>query len=82
MICFITKTFSSSLIILLSKIFLVCIKMSYHWFNRQELLQKAKNRYHNCGGKGRAAEYYIDNKDDLKQVQIITIETFQTKKMK
>ena len=25
--------------------------MSYYWFNRQELLQKAKNRYHNCGGK-------------------------------
>ena len=56
--------------------------MSYHWFNRQELLQKAKNRYHNGGGKGRAAEYYIDNKDDLKQVQILSIETFQTKKMK
>ena len=25
--------------------------MSDYWFNRQELLQKAKNKYHNCGGK-------------------------------
>ena len=32
--------------------------MSYYWFNRQELLQKAKDRYHNCGDKEKAAEYY------------------------
>ena len=32
--------------------------MSYYLFNRQGLLQKAKDRYHNCGGKGKAAEYY------------------------
>ena len=25
--------------------------MSYYWFNRQELLKKAKDKYHNCGGK-------------------------------
>ena len=25
--------------------------MSYYWFNRQELLQKAKDKYHNCGEK-------------------------------
>ena len=25
--------------------------MSYCWFNRQELLQKAKGRYHNGSGK-------------------------------
>ena len=25
--------------------------MSYYCFNRKELLQKAKGRYHNCGGK-------------------------------
>ena len=36
--------------------------MSYYWFNRQELLQKAKDRYHNGGGKDIAAEYYIANK--------------------
>ena len=27
--------------------------MSYYFFNSQELLQKAKDRYHNCGGKKR-----------------------------
>ena len=25
--------------------------MSYYWFNKQQLLQKAKDRYYNCGGK-------------------------------
>ena len=25
--------------------------MSYYWFNRKELLQKAKDRYHNGDGK-------------------------------
>ena len=25
--------------------------MTYYWFNRQELLQKAKDRYHNYGGQ-------------------------------
>ena len=29
--------------------------MSYYFFNRQELLQKAKYRCHNCGGKYKAA---------------------------
>ena len=43
------------------------MKMSYYWFNRQELLQKVKNRYSNCGGKEEAAEYYISNKDVLKE---------------
>ena len=41
--------------------------MIYYWFNRQELLQKAKNRYYNCGGKEEATEYYISNKDILKE---------------
>ena len=30
--------------------------MSYYWFNRKELLQKAKDRYHNGG------EYYLKNR--------------------
>ena len=30
--------------------------LSVYW---QELLQKAKDRYHNCGGKEKAAKYYI-----------------------
>ena len=40
--------------------------MSYYWFNRQELLQKAKEKYDN-EGKERAAKYYGDNKDVIKQ---------------
>ena len=41
--------------------------MSYYWFNRQELLQKAKDKYHNCGRKEKAAECYCKNKDVIKQ---------------
>ena len=33
--------------------------MSCYWFNRKELLQKAKDNYHNCGGKEKPAEYYL-----------------------
>ena len=43
--------------------FLACIKMSYHWFNRQEILQKAKERY----SKEKAAEYYLQNKEAIKE---------------
>ena len=32
--------------------------MSYYWFNRQEILQKAKEKY----SKEEAAEYYLQNK--------------------
>ena len=32
--------------------------MSHYFFNRQELLQKAKYQYHNCVGKEKAAKYY------------------------
>ena len=41
--------------------------MSYYWFTRQELFLKAKDKYHNCGGKERAAEYYTANKDVIKE---------------
>ena len=41
--------------------------MSYYWFNRQELLQKAKDKYNNCGGKEKAVEYYLNNKDVIKE---------------
>ena len=36
--------------------------MSYCWFNRQKLLKKVKDRYHNCGGKGKTTEYYLNKK--------------------
>ena len=41
--------------------------MSLYRFNRQELLQKVKDRYHNGGGKKESTEYYIANKDVLKE---------------
>ena len=37
--------------------------MSYDWFNRQEILQKAKERY----SKEKAAEYYLQNKEAIKE---------------
>ena len=37
--------------------------MNYYWFNRQELLQKAKDRYHNGGDKEEDAnKHYISKK--------------------
>ena len=41
--------------------------MSYYWFNKQEVLQKAKGKYDNCGSKEKAAVYYKANKDVLKE---------------
>ena len=41
--------------------------MSYYWLNKKEILQKAKEKYANCGGKDKAAEYYQVNKDVLKE---------------
>ena len=40
--------------------------MSYYWFNRQELLPKANKKYDNAG-KEKAAEYYQENKDVIKE---------------
>ena len=37
--------------------------MSYYWFNREEILQKAKERY----SKKKAAEYYAQNKEAIKE---------------
>ena len=37
--------------------------MSYYWFNRQEILQKAKERY----SKEKATEYYLLNKESIKE---------------
>ena len=33
----------------------------------QDLLQEAKDRYHNCGSKEEADEYYIKNKELFKE---------------
>ena len=37
--------------------------MSYYWFNRQAILQKAEERY----SKEKAAEYYAQNKEAIKE---------------
>ena len=45
--------------------------MSYYWFNRQEILQKAKERY----SKENAAEHYAQNKEEKDKIK-----EFQRKK--
>ena len=37
--------------------------MNYYWFNRQEILQKAKGKY----SKEKATEYYKQNKEAIKK---------------
>ena len=37
--------------------------MNYYWFNRQEVLQKAKEKY----SKEKTAEYYKQNKEAIKE---------------
>ena len=37
--------------------------MSYYQFNRQEILQKAKERY----SKEKAAKHYLQNKEAIKE---------------
>ena len=41
--------------------------MSYYWFNKEEVLQKAKEKYNNCGGREKSAESYRANKDVFKE---------------
>ena len=36
--------------------------MSCYWYNRQEIMQKAKERY----SKEKAADYYVQNKKAIK----------------
>ena len=62
-------------------LFFVQIKISCYFFIRQELLSKAKDRYY-CGGKEKAAECYIANKEILKENAKISIETWLKKKKK
>ena len=50
--------------------------MSCCWFNRQEILQKAKEKY----SKEKAAEYYAQNKEAIKKSQESVIKTCHKKK--
>ena len=63
--------------------------MSYYWFNRQEILEKAKERY----SKEKVAKYYAQNKEAIKeksresyknlsQEQKYKIKEYQRKNMK
>ena len=58
---------NTSRLLLQAKKTFIQIKMSHYWFSRQELLEKAKDRYQNGGGKQEAADYYIANKDVLEE---------------
>ena len=49
-------------------IFLIIIKKSYYyWFNGDQLLKKAYDKYHNKGGKEKAALCYQKNKEIIKK---------------
>ena len=50
--------------------------MSYYWFNRKEILLKAKERY--C--KEKAAEFYSQNKEAINEKIKIDTKTCQKKK--
>ena len=41
--------------------------MSYHKKNREVLLKKADDKYHNKGGKEKSAKYYQQNKGEIKK---------------
>ena len=41
--------------------------MKYSWFNREELLKKTNEKYHNKGGKQKAGEYCKRNKEAIKE---------------
>ena len=50
--------------------------MNYYWFNRQEILQKAKENY----SKEKAAENYKQNKEAIKEKSRERYKTFHKKK--
>ena len=41
--------------------------MSYYWFNKETLLKKAWNKYHNTERKQKAAKYYAANQEVLRE---------------
>ena len=50
--------------------------MKYYWFNRQEILQKAKERY----SKEKATDYYKQKKEVIKEKSRNLYKTCQKKK--
>ena len=51
----------------LSDLFFVYTKMNYFHLNKDKLLEKAKNRYHDGDGKEEVAIYYENNQEVLKE---------------
>ena len=41
--------------------------MNYYRKNREALLKKACDKYHNKGGKEKARKYYRENKEEIKK---------------
>ena len=41
--------------------------MSYYQLNRDRLLEKTKDKYHNGGGKEKTAKYYPNNREVLRE---------------
>ena len=48
--------------------FFVHIKVSYYWFNRKELPQKVKDRYHNGEGQEQTAEIKLIRRRSKKRI--------------
>ena len=45
--------------------------MNYYKLNKDKLLGKVRDRYHNSGGKEKATKYYKNNQEVLKENPII-----------
>ena len=41
----------------------------YYWFNREELLKKAYDKYHTKGDKEKAVLHYQKNKEMIKKIE-------------
>ena len=50
--------------------------MSYYWFNRQEILQKTKQRY----SKEKVSEYCAQNKEAIKEKSRVRYKNVVTRK--
>ena len=48
-------------------LFFFYIKVSCYEIKREKLLEKAKERYHKCGGKEKAAKNYEINQEFLRE---------------
>ena len=55
--------------------------MSYYKKNKEVLLEKACDKYHNKGGKERAKRYYQENKEEIKKKErLIVFDSIQVNK--